>query len=185
MEIVQSVRAAVRPQDWTCSIDLQDAYLHVPIHPVLYRYLQLVVSPTEVHHFTTQHSASSVHTNCGECGRLHETDVQSARSRVFGRLHLLAKLQQELTIFRSQIFVTPRNFQSLLGLLNFLALLVILGCLRMRPLQFCMSQQWDHSLLSIGRPVKVTSELRDVLEICSDTARQLQGVPLISQSPDR
>ena len=35
--------------------------------------------------------------------------------------HLLAKLQWELTTFRSQIFVTPRNFQSLLGLLNFLA----------------------------------------------------------------
>ena len=50
--------------------------------------------------------------------------------------HLLAMLQRELTIFKSQIFVTPRNFQFLLGLLNFLAPLVILGCLRMRPQQF-------------------------------------------------
>ena len=67
-----------------------------------------------------------------------------------------AKLQQEMTTFRSQIFITPRNFQSFLGLLNFLA---PLGCLRMRPLQFWLSQRWDHSLLSIARPVKVMSEL--------------------------
>ena len=35
------------------SIDLQDAYLHVPIHPALYRYLRLGISPTEVFHFRT------------------------------------------------------------------------------------------------------------------------------------
>ena len=36
-------------------------------------------------------------------------------------VYLLAKLQPELTTFTSQIFITPRNFHSLLGLLNFLA----------------------------------------------------------------
>ena len=41
METVQSVRVAIRPQDWTCSIDLKDAYLHVPIHLASYRYLRL------------------------------------------------------------------------------------------------------------------------------------------------
>ena len=51
METVQSVCAAVCPQDWICSIDLQNAYLHVPIHPASYRYLLLAVSPTEVYHF--------------------------------------------------------------------------------------------------------------------------------------
>ena len=53
METDQSVRAAVRPQDWTYSIDLQDAYLHLPIHPASYRYLRLAVSRTEVYHFRT------------------------------------------------------------------------------------------------------------------------------------
>ena len=53
METVQLVCAAVRPQDWTCSIDLQDVYLHIPIHPASYRYLRLAVSPTEVYHFRT------------------------------------------------------------------------------------------------------------------------------------
>ena len=51
METVQSVRASVRPADWTFSIDLKDAYLHVLIHPGSYRYLRLAVSPTEVYHF--------------------------------------------------------------------------------------------------------------------------------------
>ena len=53
METVQSVRAAVCSQDWTCFIDLQDAYLHVPIHPASYSYLRLAVSPTEVYYFRT------------------------------------------------------------------------------------------------------------------------------------
>ena len=48
METVQSVRAAVRPQEWTFSIDLQDAHLHVPMHPASYRYLLLVLLPTEI-----------------------------------------------------------------------------------------------------------------------------------------
>ena len=50
--------------------------------------------------------------------------------------HLLNKLQQDLTVFSSHILVTPRNFQSLLSLLNFLAPLVVLGHLHMCLLQF-------------------------------------------------
>ena len=33
METLRSVREAVCPQEWTISLDLTDAYLHVPIHP--------------------------------------------------------------------------------------------------------------------------------------------------------
>ena len=51
METVQSVHAAVCPSDWRFSIDLKDAYLHVPIHPGSYRYLRFALSPTEVFHF--------------------------------------------------------------------------------------------------------------------------------------
>ena len=41
----------MRPSDWTFSIDIKDAYLHVPIHPGSYRYLRLALTPTEVFHF--------------------------------------------------------------------------------------------------------------------------------------
>ena len=54
----------------------------------------------------------------------------------------------------------------------------------MRPLQFWLSQRWDHSILSIDRPVMVTPELRDALKIWTDSAWLLQGVPLTSPSPD-
>ena len=61
---------------------------------------------------------------------------------------LLDKLQLDLTIY-SHIFITPRNFQSLLGLLNFLAPLVVLGCLHMSPNQFWLLKHWSLSYPSI------------------------------------
>ena len=51
METVQSLCTAVRPSDWTISIDLKDAYLHVPIHPGSFRYQRLALSPMKVYHF--------------------------------------------------------------------------------------------------------------------------------------
>ena len=64
VETVQSVLAAVRPQDWAYSIDLQDAYLYIPIHPTSYRYLQLAVSPTEVYHFRNFRGIFSLSLDC-------------------------------------------------------------------------------------------------------------------------
>ncbi len=52
METQQSVRAAVRPGEWVTSIDLQDAYLHVPMAPSTYRYLRFRVG-SDVYQFRT------------------------------------------------------------------------------------------------------------------------------------
>ena len=38
METLQSVILAVQPGDWLASIDLKDAYFHIPIHPTHYKY---------------------------------------------------------------------------------------------------------------------------------------------------
>jgi hypothetical protein len=51
METVRQVRHAVEPEDWSFSIDLTDAYLHVPIHPKSYKYLRLALSKEEVYCF--------------------------------------------------------------------------------------------------------------------------------------
>ena len=41
-ETVKSVRQSITDNDWAISIDLTDAYLHVPIHPISRKYLQFV-----------------------------------------------------------------------------------------------------------------------------------------------
>lgn len=43
MESLQMIIQAVQPTDWMISIDLQDAYLHVPILPAFQKYLRFAV----------------------------------------------------------------------------------------------------------------------------------------------
>ena len=43
METPQSVLRSIRPGDWMISLDLQDAYLQVPIHPESHRYLRFTM----------------------------------------------------------------------------------------------------------------------------------------------
>ena len=40
MEIPESIRASLIPGEWVSSIDLSDAYLHIPIHPNSRKYLR-------------------------------------------------------------------------------------------------------------------------------------------------
>ena len=42
METVKSVRHLIVNNDWAVSIDLTDAYLHIPIHPQSRKYLRFV-----------------------------------------------------------------------------------------------------------------------------------------------
>ena len=40
METPESIRASLRKNEWVTSIDLTDAYLHIPIHPQSHKYLR-------------------------------------------------------------------------------------------------------------------------------------------------
>ena len=51
METVKLVRQAIRLNDWAVSIDLTDAYLHVPIHHQSRKYLRFV-HEDQVYHFS-------------------------------------------------------------------------------------------------------------------------------------
>ena len=51
METVKSVRQLIMYNDWAVSIDLTDAYLHIPIHPISRKYL-LFVYNHQVFQFT-------------------------------------------------------------------------------------------------------------------------------------
>ena len=50
METQGSFRSAIRSQEWTVSIDVRDAYLHVPMHQAVRKYLSFVVN--KVYQFT-------------------------------------------------------------------------------------------------------------------------------------
>ena len=51
METQGCVRSAIRSQEWTVSIDIRDAYLHVPMHQAVCKYLRFVVNK-KVYQFT-------------------------------------------------------------------------------------------------------------------------------------
>ena len=44
MESIPALKLALRPGDWMVSLDLRDAYLHVPIHPVSRKFLRFAVN---------------------------------------------------------------------------------------------------------------------------------------------
>jgi len=50
MESVNSIRLALRRGEWATSIDLADAYLHIPMHPLSWRYLRFALEG-EVYEF--------------------------------------------------------------------------------------------------------------------------------------
>ena len=43
METLQSVIIAIQPGEWLASIDLKDAYFHIPIHPSHYKFLRFSI----------------------------------------------------------------------------------------------------------------------------------------------
>ena len=51
METQGSVRSAIRSQEWAVSIDIRDAYLHVPMHQAVRKYLRFVDNK-KVYQFT-------------------------------------------------------------------------------------------------------------------------------------
>ena len=51
METQGSIRTAIRSEEWTVSIDICDAYLHVPMHKAIRKYLRFVVNK-RIYQFT-------------------------------------------------------------------------------------------------------------------------------------
>ena len=52
MEIPESIRTSLIPGEWVSSIDLSDAYLHIPIHPNSRKYLRFCYK-SQVFQFTS------------------------------------------------------------------------------------------------------------------------------------
>ena len=54
METVKSVRKSMLNNDWAVSIDLTDAYLHIPIYPRTRKYLRFACEDISVHGLTVR-----------------------------------------------------------------------------------------------------------------------------------
>ena len=97
---------------------------------------------------------------------------------------LLDRLHQDLNVFTRKILVISRELQSFVGLINFLAPIVDLGRLHMRPIQLWLASRWDHTLLSIDLPLTVNPDLLEAIKVWLGTEWILQGVPLLSLQLD-
>ena len=60
METVKSVRKSMANNDWAVSIDLTDAYLHIPIHPCSRKYLRFTYNDISIHGLTLWNVPKSV-----------------------------------------------------------------------------------------------------------------------------
>ena len=119
METVRSVRSQVRQGDWACSIDLTDAYLHVPLHRSSRKFLRIALSSSTVYCFTVLpfglNTAPLVFTRIA-------TAVASFLRLKGIRVHIYLDdwllLAQDRSVLRGQILVTLRFLETLGFLVN-------------------------------------------------------------------
>ena len=161
METVKSVRQSIMVNDWAFSIDLTDAYLHVPIHPISRKYLQFIYGH-QIFQFTDKRFDSQAtnlsHKSClqtvqnlGFIPNLKKSDLIPAQKFTLLGMEFLtqqnivrvpANLVQSLILtiktFLSQTQVSAQTFLSLLGKLSAAADFILLGRLHLRPLQMCL-----------------------------------------------
>ena len=89
MESPESIRTSLIPGEWVSSIDLSDAYLHIPIHPNSWKYLrfcqQVPGVPVHLSPIRTSHSPPGLYNDCKGSeanGPLQKTQI----SPISGRL---------------------------------------------------------------------------------------------------
>ena len=88
METPQSVLRSIRPGDWMVSLDLQEAYLQVPVHHDSRRYLRFVVEGRTYQFrvlFRSHNRAPSLHEDYGSRFR-HPSQVWGQDASLPGRL---------------------------------------------------------------------------------------------------
>ena len=73
METTASIRRAIPPGTWTVSIDLMDAYLHIPIHPASRKFLRFSLEGTVYQFWALPFAISTapVYKPDGDCGRTY------------------------------------------------------------------------------------------------------------------
>ena len=89
METPESIRTSLVPGEWVSSIDLSDAYLHIPIHPNSRKYLKVLPQvtgvPIHLPSFRTSHSPPGLY-NIRKGGEAHGALQRTQTSPIPGRL---------------------------------------------------------------------------------------------------
>ena len=166
METQASVRSAIRENEWTVSIDIQDAYLHIPMERSVRKYLRFMVNgrvyqfacPVWLGHFLSgiyQVIATGGPVTAAQMGQVYWDDLSpSQQFDIIGMqfntcTYIVAplskmqvKIQHTLDHWRSHLRVTVRDLLRPLGMLTFIAMLVPRGRLRIRPIQWWASEAW-------------------------------------------
>ena len=108
METQGSVRSAIRSQEWTVSIDIHDAYLHVPMHQAVCKYLRFVVNK-QVYRFTLSPlRVSNFSTRVHQAAAAHRCTVKAARCEA---THLLRRLADQSRYSGTGQTACPDNHQ--------------------------------------------------------------------------
>ena len=178
METVKSVRQAMRLNDWAVSIDLTDAYLHVPIHRQSRKYLRFV-HEDQVYHFSALPFGMSLSPLIfyANVPNLKKSDLFPAQKFTFIGMEFLTQQNlvrvpadrvQNLILTIKKIMsakhVSARTFLSLLGKLSAAADLVLLGRLHLRPLQMCLLSVWKPHILPLDHPISINGMIRSHLQ---------------------
>ena len=89
METAESIRKSIRQGEWVTSIDLTDAYFHVPIHPQSQKYLRFLTKkkgfPISGSPFWCRNSSPRVYSHC-ERGKTHSSSQEPQNPSISGRL---------------------------------------------------------------------------------------------------
>ena len=243
METQQSVRAAVRPREWTTSIDIRDAYLHVPMAQSAQRYLRFRVGH-EVHQFRSlpfglstspreftkilqpvvqllrahgvrlhaylddwliradspqqaRHDAylvANVLQTLGWIVNREKSNFVPSQDFVFLGIHfntasdvvivrpsedIRDRLDKQLQKLKANPEVTATHLASIFGLLQYMAPMVPLGRMRLRPIQWRIKSLWNQATGQwTDRVVLPQVLLRKLQWWISQEA--LKGVPSVS-----
>ena len=99
METPESIRTSLVPGEWVSSIDLSDAYLHIPIHPNSRKYLLLQVTgvPVRLPSFWTSHSPPGLY-NDRKGSEAHGPLQRTQTSPIPGRLADQVPSQEEAQV---------------------------------------------------------------------------------------
>ena len=89
METAESIRKSIRKGEWVISIDLTDAYFHVPIHPQSQKYLRFQTKkrgfPVSSSSFWCRDSFPRVHSHC-QRGQTHSSSQEPQNPSISVRL---------------------------------------------------------------------------------------------------